>query len=129
MMPRSPDLAIFVVTDRQTDKQTDGRPDCFTPCACARGKATETIPAVPVVYVNSYTQTIITYSHTFFCEKRILCACRVDHFNPFGHRKFMSSPRSHEFSVTERGNHRHRAHRVMYGRAASGWTPFSISNI
>ena len=34
-MPRSPDLAIFVLTtdDRQTDKT-----DCFTPyCACARG--------------------------------------------------------------------------------------------
>ena len=32
MTPRSPDLAIFVLTDRQTDKT-----DCFTPCACARG--------------------------------------------------------------------------------------------
>jgi hypothetical protein len=31
-MPRSPDLAIFVLTDRQTDTQTD----CFTPAAHAR---------------------------------------------------------------------------------------------
>jgi hypothetical protein len=31
-MPRCSDLAIFVVTDRQTD-----RTDYFTPCACARG--------------------------------------------------------------------------------------------
>ena len=32
MIPRSPDLAIFVLTDRQMDKT-----DCFTPCACAWG--------------------------------------------------------------------------------------------
>ena len=32
MTPRYPDLAIFVLTDRQTDRQTD-KIDCFTPCA------------------------------------------------------------------------------------------------
>ena len=38
-MPRSPDLAIFVLTiDRQTDdRQTTDKTDHITPCACARG--------------------------------------------------------------------------------------------
>ena len=39
--PRSPDLAIFVLTtdDRQTTdgRQTTDKTDYFTPCACARG--------------------------------------------------------------------------------------------
>ena len=35
-MPRSPDPAIFVLTDRQTD-----RTDCFTPCACTQGNYKE----------------------------------------------------------------------------------------
>ena len=33
-MPRSPDLAIFVLT---TDRQTTDKTDHITPCACARG--------------------------------------------------------------------------------------------
>ena len=41
-MPRSPDLAIFVLTtdDRQTDRQTTDKTDHITPCACARGNDT-----------------------------------------------------------------------------------------
>ena len=39
-MPRFRDLTTFVLTDEQTDGQTD-RTDCFTPCyACARGNNT-----------------------------------------------------------------------------------------
>ena len=34
MMPRSPDLAIFLLTDLQTYIQTDEQNDCFTPCTC-----------------------------------------------------------------------------------------------
>ena len=36
LMPKSPDLAIFVLTDKQVNRQTNGT-DCFTPCACAWG--------------------------------------------------------------------------------------------
>ena len=39
-MPRSPDLAILVLTtDRQTTdrRQTTDKTDHITPCACARG--------------------------------------------------------------------------------------------
>ena len=36
-MPRSRDLVIFVLTDKQIDRRTD-KTDCFTPCcACVRG--------------------------------------------------------------------------------------------
>ena len=36
MMPRSPDLAIVLLTDIQTYtyRQTDRQNDCFTPCTC-----------------------------------------------------------------------------------------------
>ena len=43
MMPRSPDLAIYVVTDRQTNKQTDKT--IALPLAHARG------------VINTYTET------------------------------------------------------------------------
>ena len=37
-MPRSPDLAILVLTTTTTTTTTDGQTDYFTPCcACARG--------------------------------------------------------------------------------------------
>ena len=35
-VPRSPDLAIFVLTT--DDRQTTDKTDHITPCACARGK-------------------------------------------------------------------------------------------
>ena len=36
-MPRTRDLAIFVPTTMMT-MTTDRQTDCFTPCACVRGK-------------------------------------------------------------------------------------------
>ena len=69
MMPRSPDLAIFVMTtDRQTDKS-----DCFTPCACARGNETlnlkqDTVCAVPASLIEKFTSYLSNYKNQMAVE-------------------------------------------------------------
>jgi hypothetical protein len=64
-MPRSPDLAIFVVTDRQSD-----RTDCFTPCACARGNN--------IIQIHRHTRiTTCAYKNTIWCNRLIIEAAYV----------------------------------------------------
>ena len=46
--PRSPDLAIFVLTDDDRRRQTTtDKTDYFTPCACARGKNNQKQVQIP----------------------------------------------------------------------------------